>query len=226
MGLPMPLRGVASMPFRLFGIRPSRMNPNTCTLCELMFTRVMGARQVTIDATVLFADLRGYTNLSLSQSSDAVSKVVDAFYDDCADAIWEYDGAINKTMGDAVMAIFNFPIGRRDHPTRAVLAAKAIQQRWTAHGRSLNETSDIPVGVGIGIDCGELNFGEFGRSRHDLTAIGIVVNRASRAQAAAAAGQILLTDAVYQRAQLNLPPSHAKDYDLKGFTKPTRLYSA
>ena len=62
MHVPVPLRGVASMPFRLFGIRPSRMNPNTCTICELMFAKVMKARKVTIDATILFADLRGYTS--------------------------------------------------------------------------------------------------------------------------------------------------------------------
>ena len=61
MHLPVPLRGVFSAPFRMFGVRPSRINPNTCTICELMFTTVMKARQVTIDATVLFADLRGYT---------------------------------------------------------------------------------------------------------------------------------------------------------------------
>jgi hypothetical protein len=47
--VPVPLRGALAMPFRLFGIRPSRMNPNTCTICELMFTRVMRARKVTID---------------------------------------------------------------------------------------------------------------------------------------------------------------------------------
>jgi class 3 adenylate cyclase len=43
---------------------PKRMNPNTCTICETMFERVMKARQVEIDATILFADLRGYTSLS------------------------------------------------------------------------------------------------------------------------------------------------------------------
>ncbi len=79
MHVPIPLRGVASAPFRAFGIRPSRMNPNTCTICEMMFSRMMKARQVTIDATVLFADLRGYTGLSQSQSAVAVSEVLDAF---------------------------------------------------------------------------------------------------------------------------------------------------
>ena len=73
MHVPVQLHGVFSVPFRLFGIRPSRMNPNTCTICELMFTKVMRARKITIDATILFADLRGYTSLSQSQSPEAVS---------------------------------------------------------------------------------------------------------------------------------------------------------
>jgi hypothetical protein len=50
MRVPVPLRGVVSAPFRAFGIRPSRMNPNICTICELLFTTVFGARKVTIDA--------------------------------------------------------------------------------------------------------------------------------------------------------------------------------
>ena len=58
MRIPVPLRGIAAMPFRIFGIRPSRMNPNTCTICELMFSRIMKARKLTIDATILFADVR------------------------------------------------------------------------------------------------------------------------------------------------------------------------
>ena len=126
MRLPVPLRGAASLPFRAFGIRPSRMNPNTCTICEMMFTKVMKARQVEIDATILFADLRGYTGLSESRSTGAISELLDAFYDECAEAIWEGDGIVNKTMGDAVMAVFNFPIGRDDHATQAVQAARSI----------------------------------------------------------------------------------------------------
>src|SRR3954466_14584716 len=91
MRVPVPLRGPASMPFRMFGIRPSRMNPNTCTICELMFTRVMKARQITVDVSVLFADLRGYTSLSQSLSVNAATALLDSFYDECAEAIWEYD---------------------------------------------------------------------------------------------------------------------------------------
>src|SRR3978361_1577528 len=140
MKLPVPLRGVASVPFRMFGIRPSRMNPNTCTICELMFTKVMRARKVSIDATVLFVDLRGYTALSRSQSQDAVSALLDVFYDECAGSIWDHDGVLNKEMGDAVMAVFNFPIRRADHPQQAVLAARAIKARWRGRGQELAQT--------------------------------------------------------------------------------------
>src|ERR1700751_809607 len=83
MHLPVPLRGPASVPFRAFGIRPSRMNPNTCTICELMFSKVMKARKITIDATILFADRRGYRSLSRSLSSEQVSLLLDDFYEEC-----------------------------------------------------------------------------------------------------------------------------------------------
>jgi len=229
MHVPVPLHGVFSVPFRLFGIRPSRMNPNTCTICELMFTKVMKARKITIDATILFADLRGYTSLSQSQSSEAVSGLLDAFYDECAHAIWERDGLLNKTIGDAVMAIFNFPIRHGDHPRQAVLAAQEIQRRWNTRRESLGEELGLAraeLGVGIGVHCGELSFGEFGRSHRDLTAIGTVVNLASRAQSAAAAGEILVTQAVYERAGSELAGSRPQQRELKGFEGSTTLYAA
>ena len=204
------------------------MNPNTCTICELMFTRVMKARQISIDATVLFADLRGYTALSQSHSAKTVSTLLDAFYDECAEAIWEHDGLLNKTMGDAVMAVFNFPIRRDDHAIQAVRAARAIQQRCSARRESLVETfgPDETICVGVGIDSGTVSFGEFGRTHSDLTAIGTVVNTASRAQSAAAPGGILMTQAVYERAQSELNESSARDFQLKGFDAPVRLWAA
>lgn len=229
MRLPVPLRGVLSVPFRAFGIRPSKMNPNTCTICELMFTKVMRARKVTIDATVLFADLRGYTNLSQSLPPDAISGLLDAFYDQCADAIWEHDGLLNKTIGDAVMAVFNFPIRSEDHARNAVRAAREIQRRWCAERATLVEGLGLAghdLGVGIGIHSGELSFGEFGRSHRDLTAIGTVVNTASRAQSAAGADQILVTQEVHRRAASDLAGSQARAYQLKGFEAPIELYAA
>jgi class 3 adenylate cyclase len=229
MHMPVPLRGLFSVPFRAFGVRPSRMNPNTCTICELMFTKVMRARKITINATILFADLRGYTSLSQSLSPDVMSQLLDVFYDECANAIWEFDGLLNKTIGDAVMAVFNFPIRHDDHARRAVLVAREIQKRWGIRHQELTAASGLAtgeVGVGIGIDSGELSFGEFGRSHRDLTAIGTVVNTASRAQSAAEPGRILVTRSVYDSARADLADSKGQDYELKGFDRPIELYAA
>lgn len=228
MHMPMPIRGLASAPFRALGIRPSRMNPNICTVCETTFEKRMKARRINIDATVLFADLRNYTSLSQSQSSVAVSEVLDAFYDDCAEAIWEEDGLLNKTMGDAVMAIFNFPIRHADHPKRAIQAARQIQQRWNARRESDSDEEGgvLEVAIGVGLDCGEVSFGEFGVAHYDLTAIGTVVNRASRAQSAAAPNEILVTDAVRDRARNEIGEGLGRDYALKGFADPIKLWAA
>lgn len=229
MHVPVPLRGIVSLPFRLFGIRPSRMNPNTCTICELMFTKVMKTRKVTIDATILFADLRGYTALSQSHSPDSVSGLLDAFYDECATAIWERDGLLNKTIGDAVMAVFNFPIRHPDHARNALLAARDIQARWKDRRATLAADlglSGSELGIGIGLHCDVVSFGEFGRSHRDLTAIGTVVNMAARAQSAAAADGILVTQDVQERVVAEMPGSRSEVYNLKGLDAPVTLYSA
>jgi adenylate cyclase len=226
--MPIALRGPFSVPFRVFGIKPSRMNPNTCTICEMAFSRIMKARAITIDATIMFADLRGYTALTQTIGQAGLTSLLDAFYDDCAAAIWHHDGLLNKTIGDAVLAIFNFPVKQDDHPAQALLAARAIQQRFAERRDALQEeigTRDVELGIGIGIDSGDTNFGEFGRSHRDLTAIGTVVNRAARAQAAAKPGEILVTAAVRDRSG-GLVGGEGRDFSLKGFDQPVTLFAA
>jgi adenylate cyclase len=229
MRMPIALRGPLSVPFRVVGLRPSRMNPNLCTFCELMFKKIMKATKITIDATIMFADLRAYTSLSQSLSANEMGELLDIFYDECAAAIWEFDGLLNKTIGDAVLAVFNFPIKQADHARQAVRAARELQRRLRARqpefAALLGETKG-EIGVGIGIHCGEVSFGEFGRSHRDLTAIGTVVNTAARAQAAAAPGEILVTEAIHESAPDDLAGSTSKPYDLKGFDQPVVLYAA
>jgi adenylate cyclase len=195
-----------------------------------MFTRVMKARKIPVDVSVLFADLRGYTALSQSLPPEAISSLLDAFYDECAAAIWEYDGLLNKTIGDAIMAIFNFPIQQPNHAEQAVRAGREIQRRCEIRRTTL--LAEHPalgggeLGIGIGIDSGTASFGEFGRSHRDLTAVGVVVNKAARAQAAAATGEILVTQAVYDRAGHDMIKGEGQQYLLKGFEAPVQLYTA
>src|SRR3954454_21609262 len=213
----------------MVGLRPSRMNPNTCTFCELAFTRIMKARNITIDATVLFADLRGYTAASQSLASGEMNATLDAFYDECAEAIWLHDGLLNKTLGDAVMAVFNFPIKQDDHASQALRTARQIQRRWRARRPELVQGLDVAEGslcIGIGISCGNLSFGEFGQSHRDLTAIGTVVNTAARAQAAARGGQILVTASVRDHCEGGIVFSEGVRFKVKGLPMPIELFNA
>jgi adenylate cyclase len=124
---------------------------------------------------------------------------------------------LNKTIGDAVMAVFNFPIRHEDHARRAVDAARQMQKAF--------ETNRDEFGVGIGVHTGEISFGEFGRSHRDLTAIGTVVNTASRVQSAARPGEILVTQAVYDAlGGSGLTDQAGAEYSLKGFDSPVTLY--
>ncbi len=227
--VPVLLRGPLSIPYRIVGLRPSRMNPNTCTFCELAFTRIMKARNITIDATVLFADLRGYTAASQSLASDEMTSTLDAFYDECAEAIWEHDGLLNKTIGDAIMAVFNFPIRQDDHAAQAVRTAREMQHRWHVRRTELVKGFDLgenDLCIGIGISSGNVSFGEFGQTHRDLTAIGTVVNTAARAQSVAGAGQILVTGTVQERCGKDMVFSEGRQYDLKGLVAPIELYDA
>src|ERR1044072_2651543 len=118
-----------------------------------MFTRVMKTTKITIDATIMFADLRAYTSLSQSLSANEMGAVLDIFYDECAAAIWEFDGLLNKTIGDAVMAGFNFPIKHPDHARRGLVAARELEGAMALRPP---EFADLlggtkgSVGVGIG----------------------------------------------------------------------------
>jgi len=194
----------------------------------MAFSKIMKARAVTIDATILFADLRGYTTLTQTIAADGLTSLLDAFYDDCAAAIWRYDGILNKTIGDAVFAIFNFPVRRDDHAVQGLLAARDIQRRFQERHDTLVRTigaGDIELGIGIGMDSGDTNFGEFGQTHRDLTAVGTVVNRAARAQAMAKSGEILVTTAVRDRTR-DMITAAGSDYTLKGFDQPVMLFSA
>lgn len=218
--LPVPIRGPLSIPFRLFGIRQSWMNPNTCSRCERNFSRVYKMKQVVLPATILFADVRGYTTISALLDSPDVARLLSAFYDHCAEAIWARDGIVNKLIGDAVLAIFNFPITRGDHVREAVSSAIEIQNKC----RGMTSATEA-VGVGIGIHTGRVSIGEVGEFCKDYTAIGGVVNVASRLQGAARPGEVLVTDEVYREVRDLFPRAESRLCHLKGIEKPVQAYA-
>lgn len=223
MGVPIPIRGPLSIPLRMLGIKISRMNPNLCTICETMFTKVKRRKQIPASATVLFADLRGYTSLSQNAASEDVAEMLHRFTDECAAAIWERDGIVNKFIGDSLLAIFNFPIMRDDHVQQAVLAAQDMQRRWQARHNLVVARGGFSTGLGIGVHTGTASIGEIGTAFADFTIIGPVVNMASRIQQEAKAGEILVSRDVFQHVETMA--SQARACQFKGFEAPVDVYA-
>ncbi|MDE1995258.1 MAG: adenylate/guanylate cyclase domain-containing protein [Rhizobiaceae bacterium] len=224
MHIPIPIRGPLALPFRAFGITRSKMNPNICTICERSFRYVKKQRHIAADATILFADIRGFTVLAERMGVVELSEIVSIFHDRCAQAIWAHDGIVNKQMGDGLMAIFNFPIKIRDHSSAAIMAARDIQQRCAAALDSLEFDLDgLPggaLGVGIGIHTGEVEIGEFSSFRSDFTAIGGAVNLAARLESQAAAGEILVSAEAAAKAPVLVADTEVRRLSLKGIEQP------
>jgi adenylate cyclase len=224
MRVPIPIRGPLSIPLRMIGVRISRMNPNLCNICETMFTKVKRRKQIVVPATVLFADLRGYTAMSQDAASGDVIDMLHGFTDECAAAVWERDGIVNKFIGDSMLAIFNFPIVRDDHVEQAALAAQDIQRRWAKRRGLAAARGDTSIGLGIGIHTGMASIGEIGTAYKDFTIIGPVVNMAARIQREAGAGEILASSDVYAQVASVFPSSESREHHLKGIEAPVILH--
>ncbi|MBB3590896.1 adenylate cyclase [Rhizobium sp. BK529] len=217
MHMPIPIGGPLSLPLRAFGITRSKMNPDICTICERSFQYVKKQRHIT-SATILFADIRNYTGLSERVGAVELSHIVSLFQDRSAGAIWANDGIVNKQMGDGLMAIFNFPIIRRDHAAAAIMAAREIQ-RSCAEALAEVDVGE-PLGVGVGIHTGDVQIGEFSSFHSDFTAIGGVVNQAARLESQAAPGEILISAETALQAPRLVDDGEVRMLSLKGIGQP------
>lgn len=147
---------------------------------------------VTIEASVAFIDLVGFTKISENEDPNTVVGLLNEYFDLMVREIIEQKGSVDKFIGDAVMAVFQGP----DHLTRAINACLAIRSKMDAIPEYSDKTHFKPQ-VSIGINSGEMvsgNIGSKSLKRLDYTVIGDAVNIASRLQSAASPNQILILD--------------------------------
>jgi adenylate cyclase len=175
----------------------------------------------TIDATVLFVDICGFTSISESEPADAVIKLLNRYFDVMVEAILEFGGYVDKFMGDAVMAVFKGDF----HLDRAVEASLLVRKRI----ENLPDSNSVYFRprVSIGLDSGEVISGNIGSGslrRLDYTVIGDVVNTAQRLQSAAQAGQIFINENSYQKIRESFSCSRIGEMKLKNKIKPAILY--
>lgn len=138
--------------------------------------------------TILFSDIRNFTNFSESMDPEDLSQFLTEFRRRMVRAIFKFQGSLDKFIGDAVMATFGTPIVSSlpgEDSKNAVLAAKEMLAELNEFNEERKEKGQPPIQIGIGIHSGEVFFGSIGtEDRMEFTVIGDPVNTASRIESA------------------------------------------
>ena len=178
------------------------------------------------DIAVLFVDIRGFTTMSEVLSPEQVVEILNHYLALTTEAIFKNKGTLDKFVGDATMAVFNSPFDLDDYEFRAVCAAMDIVEKGVALEAELLEKYGRTVGFGVGVNCGPAVVGNVGcENRMDFTAIGDTVNTAARLESNAKKGQVLISDAIYERVQDRIEVEEVGEIPLKGKSKGVFVYS-
>jgi class 3 adenylate cyclase/tetratricopeptide (TPR) repeat protein len=187
---------------------------------------VPAARPAAADAerrqvTVLFADLAGYTEISRQVDAEEVHALLERFFERVDGIVARFGGAVDKHIGDCVMAVFGAPVAHGNDAERAARAALAIHEAMPGLGVELGRS----IGVHIGLAAGQVVASPTGSAAHrEYTVTGDSVNLASRLTETAPTGTILISDLV----QRVLPPRfacrEAGKLAIRGLSEPVRAW--
>ncbi|MGY2132083.1 adenylate/guanylate cyclase domain-containing protein [Hymenobacter sp. HD11105] len=177
----------------------------------------------TIEATVVFIDICGFTSLSEILPPGDVVNMLNTYFDQMVREIISHSGYIDKFMGDAIMAVFRGEY----HLDRAIDAALSVRSLIAASPGTLPDGSAYQPKVSIGVNTGEMvsgNIGSASLKRLDYTVIGDTVNVSQRLQGAAQPGQIIVTEATYQKIKESFQCKPMGEITLKNKAKPIMTY--
>ncbi len=177
----------------------------------------------------LFADLRGFTRLSETVPASSIVPMLNEFFTELTAAAHEYEGTVFSMAGDSLLVGFNVPVPQPDAAERALATGRGMIQRFAPVARHWRSDHGLSVGIGVGIEAGEVVVGNVGApSFMSYTIIGDTVNVAARLMQIAAANEIL----VGPRASLSLrsllgrsTPLDRREVALRGRVEPVEVIS-
>jgi len=178
-------------------------------------------RGETQNLTVLFADIRGFTSMAEKMSPEETVELLNDYFNAMSDRIFSHEGTLDKFLGDGLMCLFGAPIAKGNDALNAVRTAVEMQQTL----QEINKDLGRPLQMGIGINTGRAVVGYIGATRRmDYTAIGDVVNVASRLCAAASPDQILVSANTHAEFGGELPTRRLEPVKVKGKAEPIQVY--
>jgi adenylate cyclase len=185
-------------------------NPLLCNMCFGALVKNPGGAE--IDVSVLFADIRGSTGLAEKVGPARFRQLLQSYYAKATSAIEANDGIIDKLLGDGVMALFIPVIAGENHRLRAIEAGRRVIRAV--------ENSDLPaagVRVGAGVQSGTSFVGVLGSGDQlDFSALGDVVNTASRLGSVAGPAELLVAADAWRAARLSTDGRHISNLDIAG----------
>jgi adenylate cyclase len=182
---------------------------------------------MTQEATIMFSDIRGFTTLSEKMTPQETVSMLNEYFSIMVDIIFNYEGVLDKYIGDAIMAVFGAPFNTGKDPDRAV---KTAIDMLTALGefnqKRIAEFKD-PINIGIGISTNNILSGNIGSlKRMDYTVIGDGVNLASRLEGTnkVYGTHILVSEFTYKKLTERYVSREIDLIQVKGRTKPIGIY--
>ncbi|MDX1524327.1 MAG: adenylate/guanylate cyclase domain-containing protein, partial [Anaerolineae bacterium] len=179
--------------------------------------------------TIIFADISGFTALNDAAKSPAeveqVVRLINLCLQELSEDIFEFDGYIDKYIGDAIMAIFGAPKAHEDDPERALRAALAMQRRLEEFNQNPPVSLPEPLGIHMGINTGTVIAGMVGARRRSYTVMGDAVNVASRLEGVSERGEILISEATYHLTNRLFVFEERDPVKVKGKRDPLKIYN-
>ena len=174
---------------------------------------------------VLFVDIRGFTPMSENLAPEEVVSILNEYLALTTASVLDNEGTLDKFIGDATMAVFNAPFDLDDYVYKAILTALAIRDGSEKLAEHLQEKFGKTISYGIGVNMGDAVVGNIGcEFRMDYTAIGDTVNTAARLESRAKAGEILISEAVFETVQNRIEAEPVGEMELKGKSKAVKVY--
>ena len=208
-----PFGRPGSVLIRLIGNKPSSLNRRICTACIKHLHKDPGGAE--IDVTALFVDVRGSTGMAERTSPGEFGQLLARFYGTVARVVDEWDGIVDKFVGDEAVALFIPGFAGSDHPAKAVAAARELMSE-TGH-----DDGEPWIPLGAGIHTGTSFVGTVGEGDAvDFTAVGDTVNTAARLMAGAGTGEIVISAATAAAAGIDTTGLEHRTLEVRGRQQP------
>ena len=179
------------------------------------------------DVTVLFSDIRGFTTLTENWEASDVVSLLNDYFETMVEAVFNYEGTLDKFIGDTLMAVFGAPLPLQNHAWAAVQSALDMRHRLAKFNRNRANDSLPEIRIGIGIGSGEVISGNIGSQRKmEYTVIGDSVNLSSRLEVITKeyGCDIVLSENTYELCKDKIWARELDRTRVKGMAMPVNIY--